>query len=49
MNVDIRGELADPVQWRNMLRSELDEAELQSINWLFRGQGIDASLGTSYC
>ena len=49
MNVGIRGELADPVQWRNMLRSELDEAELQSINWLFRGQGIDASLGTSYC
>jgi putative transposase len=49
LNTEVRGELADPVKWRDVLRSELDEMELQTVTWLFRGRGIDASLETSYC
>jgi hypothetical protein len=31
-----------------MLRSDLDEAELQTVAWLFRAQGIDVALAASY-
>ncbi len=48
VNRDIRGHLADPLKWRDLLRSELDEAELQTIGWVFRAQGIDAPLEASY-
>jgi putative transposase len=48
VDCDIRGNLADSGRWRDMLRSDLDEAELQTVAWLFRAQGIDVALAASY-
>ena len=48
VNCDIRGHLADPFKWRDVLRPELDEAAKQTVGWLFRAQGNDAPLDASY-